>query len=85
MSGALVAFPVSVKQNSLLTFSRNRTATTAYFARPYRHPGSAILLQRQVSKASIAKIGRRQPQHLPLYQGKTFLSHLTSVSTTLPK
>jgi hypothetical protein len=33
-----------VKQNSLLTFSRNR------------HPESAILLQKQVSKASIAKI-----------------------------
>jgi hypothetical protein len=26
------------------------------FARFYRHPGSAILLQKQVSKASIAKI-----------------------------
>ena len=32
-------------------------ATTALFARFYRHPGFAILLQKQVSKASIAKIG----------------------------
>ena len=31
-------------------------ATTAYLLRFYRHPGSAILLQKQVSKASIAKI-----------------------------
>jgi hypothetical protein len=46
-----------VKQNSLLTFSRNSMAMTALFARFYRHPGSAILLQKQVfSKASIAKI-----------------------------
>jgi hypothetical protein len=45
-----------IKQNCLLTFSRNSMATTAYFARFYRPPGSAILLQKQVSKASIAKI-----------------------------
>ena len=39
------------------------------FARFYRQPGSAILLQKQVSKASIAKIvGVSLPP--PLYQGK---------------
>jgi hypothetical protein len=41
------------------------------FAGFYRHPGSAILLQKQVSKASIAKIvGVSLPHHLPLYQDK---------------
>ena len=44
------------KQNSLLTFSRNSMATIGLFARFYRQTGSAILLQKQVSKASIAKI-----------------------------
>jgi hypothetical protein len=29
----------------------------------YRHPGSAILLQKQVSKASIAKIVGVSPHH----------------------
>ena len=39
------------------------------FTRFYRHPGPAILLQKQVSKASIAKIvGVSLPP--PLYQGK---------------
>jgi hypothetical protein len=39
------------------------------FTRFYRHPGSAILLQKQVSKVSIAKIvGVSLPP--PLYQGK---------------
>jgi hypothetical protein len=46
-----------VKQNSLLTFSRNSMATTAYLrVSIYRHPESAILLQKHVSKASIAEI-----------------------------
>jgi hypothetical protein len=38
-----------------LTFSREH-GNDCLFARFYRHPGSAILLQKQVSKASIAKI-----------------------------
>ena len=39
------------------------------FTRFYRHPGPAILLQKQFSKASIAKIvGVSLPP--PLYQGK---------------
>jgi hypothetical protein len=61
-----------VKQNSLLTFSRNSMATTAYLRVFYRHPGSAILLQKQVSKASIAKIVgvSLPPFTLPLYQDK---------------
>ena len=36
-------------------FARQR-GNDGLFARFYRHPGSAILLQKQVSKASIAKI-----------------------------
>jgi hypothetical protein len=44
------------------------------FTRFYRHPGPAILLQKQVSKASIAKIvGVSLPP--PLYQGKAVTPH----------
>jgi hypothetical protein len=41
------------------------------FARFYRHPGSAILLQKQVSKASIApRLSGHAAHYLPLYQDK---------------
>ena len=40
------------------------------FARFYRHPGSAILLQKQVSKAFIAMIVGVSLPPLPLYQDK---------------
>jgi hypothetical protein len=36
------------------------------FVRFYRHSGSAILLQKQVSKASIAKIVGVSLHHIPL-------------------